>query len=163
MYKELRIQLSYFARKNYYSYSSEMLNDCVSDAIVELLENPPPEEVSACPEILFGWSRKILEGKIYHTNRRAALFIPLEPDHDVPDSFDIQTKIEVDEIVEDALGSLTDKEKGVILMQSYCGYTYDQMAKIYKVTTHAIKGVLANAKRKMQMTGNPPPSITVPI
>jgi RNA polymerase sigma factor (sigma-70 family) len=162
MYSRIRIQLRSFAFKKYAAIPGEVLADCVSDTIVDLVEKPPPQEVSANQKILLSWAIEILKRKVYHVNIRAAHFTPLESSHDIPVEPDILTTIETKEIIDDALRSLTDKERSVVLMKNYGCYSYKRMAYICKVSTNAVKGLLVSAKKKMQTVGNPPPAIIVP-
>lgn len=148
----------------YSSVPADTIHIVIHDVLSELELKLLTKGTTLPSEVYFRWARRGARWKLNNIVKESKRFAPLEEAEDVADDFDIVHVMEKEEVIDEALKVLTDKERAILLMQSALNFPYSRMAKICGVTTNAIKAVLANAKRKMQMIGNPPPpSITMPI
>lgn len=149
-------------RPLYSTLPADTITIAIYDTLSEQDSKLLSEGIDLTPDEHFRRAVRGAKWKLSNIKKLSSRFAPLEEAEDVADSFDIVHVMETEEVIDEALKALTDKERAILLMQSSLNLPYARMAKICGVTTNAIKGVLANAKRKMQMVGNPPPSIIVP-
>jgi len=140
----------------YTSVPTDSIHIVIHDVRSELDLKLLTKGIALSSEEYFRWVYRGARWKLNNILKESKRFAPLEEAEEVVDDFDIVHVMEKEEVIDEALKVLTDKERAILLMQSYFNFSYKRIANICGVTTHAIKAVLTNAKRKMQSVANPP-------
>lgn len=144
-------------RPLYSTLPADTMRIAIYDTLSEQDSKLLSEGIDLTPDEHFRWAVRGAKWKLNNVNKQSKRFAPLEEAEDVADDFNIVHAMETEEVIDEALKVLTDKERAIMLMQSSLNISYSRMSKICGVTTHAIKAILTSAKQKMRSVANPPP------
>jgi DNA-directed RNA polymerase specialized sigma24 family protein len=135
----------------------------IDDAISEIEEKMFRESITLSSDEYFAYCVQAVQWKLLNAGKVSTRYLPLDEAGGIADYHSIERDVIASEQLDEVLKVLTDKERCTVMLQSWFGYSYERIAGIYGVTIHAVKSVLANARKKIEPLRNTPPAIIIPI